>query len=220
MGKQWVRQQIKKNEIQDAVDRILRWVASNRRTAGIAAAAAAGVILLGGLSIYSYRARQSAAWDQFSLANAYAYQGQTDEALKKVEGLNAQYPSAAATGYALLFAGELLYQKERFPESAKYYKQLLDRGQPQTLLPFALEGLGMAQEAMAQCAEASQTGERFLQTYPDHFLAPQAHASLARCQITMSQAAAAKATLQKMVIQYPETSWASWAQEKLKTLGT
>ena len=42
MGKQWVRAQIKRNEMQETVDRGLRWVAQNRQTAGISAGAIVG----------------------------------------------------------------------------------------------------------------------------------------------------------------------------------
>jgi tetratricopeptide (TPR) repeat protein len=219
MGKQWVRAQVKRNEIQEAMDRGLRWAAENRRTAGISAGAIAGVLLLGGLFLYSHRARQNAAWDGLSLANGLASSGQTDAALKKVAEINASCPGTPASGYGLLFAGDLLFHKDRFAESQKYYQQLLDRGQPQVLQPFALGGLALAQEAAVQCAEAVKTEEGFLNLYPDHFLAPQVHASLARCEATLGQKDTAKATLQKIALQYPDTSWAAWAQEQMKTLG-
>ena len=153
------------------------------------------------------------------MANGLAYSGQTDAALKKVDEITAAYPGTPASGYGLLFAGDLLFHKDRFADSEKYYKQLVDRGQPQVLQPFALGGLALAQESGGQCAEAVKTEEGFLSAYPDHFLAPQVHASLARCETALGQKDTAKATLQKIALQYPETSWASWAQEQLKALG-
>jgi tetratricopeptide (TPR) repeat protein len=218
MGKQWVRAQVKRNELQDAVDRVLFWVAANRQTAGIAAGATAVVLLFAGLFLYSHRAKQNAAWDELSVANGLAYSGQTDAALKKVEEISAAYPGAPASGYGLLFAGDLLFHRDRYADSVRYYQQLVDRGQPQVLQPFALSGLALAQEASKQCAEAVKTEERFLGAYPDHFLAPQVHTSLARCETALGQRDTAKATLQKIALQYPETSWAAWAQERLKTL--
>jgi TolA-binding protein len=219
MGKQWVRAQVKRNEMQDVVDHGLRWVADNRRTAGIGAGAAAAALLFAGLFLYSHRAKQSAAWNELSLANGLAYSGQTDAALKKVDEINAAYPGAAASGYGLLFAGDMLFHRDRFADSVKYYQQLVDRGQPQVLQPFALGGLALAQEASKQCAEAVKSEERFLSAYADHFLAPQVHASLARCEETLGQKDTAKSTLQKIALQYPDTSWAAWAQERLKALG-
>jgi tetratricopeptide (TPR) repeat protein len=218
MGKQWVRAQVKRNELQDAVDRILFWVAANRQTAGIAAGAVAVVLLFAGLFLYSHRAKQNAAWDELSVANGLAYSGQTDAALKKVEEISAAYPGAAASGYGLLFAGDLLFHRDRYADSVRYYQQLVDRGQPQVLQPFALGGLALAQEASKQCAEAVKTAERFLGTYSDHFLAPQVHTSLARCETALGQRDTAKSTLQRIALQYPETSWAAWAQDRLKTL--
>jgi TolA-binding protein len=191
----------------------------NRQTAGIGAAVIAGVLLLGGLFLYSYHAKQNAAWDGLSMANALAYSGQTDAALKQVDEITTAYPGTPASGYGLLFAGELLFHKDRFADSEKYYQQLLDRGQPQVLQPFALGGLALAQESAQQCTEATKTEERFLGSYPDHFLAPQVHASLARCETALGQRDTAKSTLQKIALQYPETSWAAWAQEQLKAMG-
>ena len=219
MGKQWVRAQVKRNELQDTVDGGLRWVLDNRQTAGIGAAGIAAVLLFAGLFLYSHRAKQNAAWDDLSLANGLAYSGQTEAALKKVDEIIAAYPGTAASGYGLLFAGDMLFHRDHFAESLKYYKQLVDRGQPLVLQPFALGGLALAQEAAGQCAEAVKTEEGFLGAHPDHFLAPQVHASLARCQTSLGQRDTAKATLQKIALQYPETSWAAWAQERLKALG-
>ena len=219
MGKQWVRAQIKRNEMQETLDRGLRWVAQNRQTAGISGGAIAAVLLFAGLFLYSHHSRQIAAWDELSLANALAYSGQTDAALKKVDEITATYSGTPAAGYSLLFAGDMLFHKDRFADSEKYYKQLVDRGQPQVLLPLALGGLALAQETGGQCAEAVKTGERFLGTYPEHFLAAQVHASLARCEMTLGQRDTAKATLQKIALQYPESSWATWAQERLKAPG-
>ncbi|MDD5658137.1 MAG: tetratricopeptide repeat protein [Elusimicrobia bacterium] len=219
MGKQWVRAQVKRNEMQEAVDRGLRWAADNRQTAGVGAGVIAAVLLFAGLFLYSHRAKQSAAWEELSLANGLAYAGQVDAALKKVDDLNAAYTGTPASGFGLLFAGDLLFHRDRFADSVKYYQQLADRGQPQALLPLALGGMALAQESASQCAEAVKTEERFLGAYPDHFLAPQVHASMARCEEAMGQKDTAKATLQKIALQYPETSWAAWAQEQLKALG-
>ena len=219
MGKQWVRAQIRRNEVQDTVDRGIRWLAGNRRTAGIAAGIAAAVLLCAGLFLYTHHAKRNASWEGLSLAQGYAYNGQPDQAVKKIDELNAEYPTTQAAGFGLLFAGDILYHRGQYKETMKYYNQILDRGEPQSLVPFALGSVALALEASGQCPEALKTQERFLQTYHDHFLAPQVHSSLARCQAALGQGDAAKATFQKIVIQYPDSSWASWAQERLKALG-
>ena len=57
MGKQWVRAQIKKNEMQETADRIIKWVAENRQRAAITAAATIAVLLFCGLFLYSSHAK-------------------------------------------------------------------------------------------------------------------------------------------------------------------
>lgn len=220
MSKQWVRQQIKKNEVQETVEHVIDWMTVNRRQASIFAGSAIGALVLAVIFLYGRHARNDAAWNALALANGYAYANQEEVALKKIDELNAEYPAAPASGYGLLFAGDILSHRARYPESAKYFTQLLDRGQPKSLLPFALNGLVLGSESAGQCPEAAKTAERFLQNYPDHFLAPQVHSSLARCQEAMGQTDTAKTTLQKIMLQYPDSSWASWAQERLKSAGS
>jgi TolA-binding protein len=80
----------------------------------------------------------------------------------------------------------------------------------------ALCDLALAQEAAGKPQESAQTAQHFLDTYPDHYLAPQAHACLARSLAASGQAEQAKTALQKISLQYPGTSWADWAAAKLK----
>ncbi|HAU90008.1 MAG TPA: hypothetical protein DCW72_07245, partial [Elusimicrobia bacterium] len=54
----------------------------------------------------------------------------------------------------------------------------------------------------------------FLAKYPDHFVAPEAHASLARLQEMTGAADLAKATYEKIALLYPETTWAMMARAK------
>ena len=69
---------------------------------------------------------------------------------------------------------------------------------------------------MTTGSKAAQTAQRFLDAYGDHFLAPQVHSCLARSLESAGQAAQAKAAFQKIALQYADTSWAAWAQARLK----
>ena len=69
---------------------------------------------------------------------------------------------------------------------------------------------------MGDFKAAAESDQKFLDSYQDHFLAPQVHASLARCLAALGDAAKAKAAYERIVFLYPETYWAQWAREKLK----
>ena len=212
MGKHWARQQVKRNELVDVVDQALVWVNSHRQATGLSAAAMVLITLAGGSLLYHRHSLQAAAWEQLSMAQGLAFRGDPDKALEQIKKIVSDDSRANASGFGLLFAGDMLYPRAQYKESMEYYSKLLERGKPVALMPLALGGLGMAQEASEGFEQAASTNKRFLETYPDHFLAPQVHSSLARCLEALGKAAQAKAAYQKIALQYPETPWALGAK--------
>jgi TolA-binding protein len=77
-------------------------------------------------------------------------------------------------------------------------------------------GKALIKEAAAAYSKAREISRKFLDTFPDHFMAPTVHACMARCLGYLKQVDDQKAALQKMTLQYPDTYWASWAQAKLQ----
>ena len=215
MAKQWVKHQVRHNEVQDFLGRAINWGLANRRQAGIVLGSAAGVLLLGGLLIYRSRSVQSAAWDRLALAQTYAYSGRPDAALQQIKDLSAERPAAKATAYGQLFAGDLLYHQGSYKEAVEAYAKILEREEPKNLVPLALADTAISLEASGQFSQAAGAAQRFLENHSDHFLAPQVHACMARSLQALGQIDQAKATYQKMSLQYPDTGWAGWAQARL-----
>jgi len=58
----------------------------------------------------------------------------------------------------------------------------------------------------------------FLTKHPEHFVAPEVHASLARTQELSGAKDLAKATYEKIVLLYPDTTWAMQAKARLQTV--
>ncbi len=216
MGKQWVRQQIRHDEMHDFVDKGLLWIEKNRQTAATAGAAIAVIVIVLVLTYSHARSTRAAAWDRLGLAQSYAYSGVPQAALAQIDQLKRDHPNSDATGFGTVFAGDILFQKGQYAEAAAEYTKIVERGLPKPLQPVALADLAIAQEAGGQSQQALSTAQRFLDTYPDHFLAPQVHACLARSLAAAGQKDQAKAAYQKISLQYPDTSWAAWAQAQLK----
>jgi TolA-binding protein len=217
MGKQWVRQEIKRNELQELVDGALVWISKNQQLAAGIAGGAAVVVAAVCIFVYRIHSTQSATWDRLALAEDTAYAGQVDSALQQIKDLTTQYPSSQAAAYALLFEGDILFPRGQYKEALDAYNKVLENSEPKVLQPYALGDSALAQEGAGQCAQAVQTAQHFLELYPDHFLAPQVHASLARCLATTGQADQARTAYQKITLQYPDTSWAAWAKTRLET---
>ena len=215
MSKQWAKEQVKRNELQDAVERAAEWTAENRQTAGlIACGALVAVLVVLGL-IYSVSSRRDAAWERYGMAIAQAYAGRPEQALEQVKSLAADAPSSPATAHALLLAGDIQFSRAKYAEAISAFEAALSDG-PRALHPYALSNLALTHESAKQNERAIETARRFLDTYPDHFLAPQVHAALARSLQAAGQSEQARAALQKIAIQYGDSSWAAWAQSKIK----
>jgi tetratricopeptide (TPR) repeat protein len=214
MGKQWVRQQVKRNEIQDVIDSGVRWVGKNRQ---LAAATVGGTILalaILGLILYRAHAMKQEAWSRLSLAQSYAYMGKTDEALKQLDQLSQDYGQTEASGFAALFAGDVHYRQGQYPEAITAYAKILELG-PVSIQPFALSNTASSYEAAGKFEQAAAQSQSFLDAHADHFLAPHTHSILARSLAAMGKTQEARVALQKITLQYPNTAWANWATERL-----
>lgn len=215
MGKHWVRQQVRRNELQDTVDMVLLWVSRNRQTAAAGAGALAAALLIAGFIVYRSRTLAEAAWSRLGEAQEHAYGGRPDQSLLRLKELFTDYGRTKASAFGLLFQGDMMYPRGQYKEALESYSKVLERGEPKVLQPVATADIAVTQEAAGNCPEAASTAQRFLDSYADHFLAPQVHASLARCLEALGKGDQAKAAWQKIVLQYPDTSWASWAQKRL-----
>ena len=217
MGKQWVRQQIRHDEMHDVVDKGLLWIEKNRQTAAMGAGAIVVVAIILVATFSHARNARAQAWDRLSLAQSYAYSGVPQAALAQFDQLRRDHPNSDAAGFATVFAGDVHFQRAEYKEAADEYSKIIERGLPKGLQPVALADLAITQESAGQAQQAAQTAQRFLDAFPDHYLAPQVHACLARSLLAAGQKDQAKAAFQKISLQYPDTSWAAWAQSQLKS---
>lgn len=215
MGKQWARQQVKRNEMRSLLEKAADWVTANRSLALKVSGGILATLILGGGAFLHRRHMQQQAWERFALATTLAYGGRPDQALEQLKQLAEELPAADAAGYGLLLAGDIHYQRGQYEEALKRYNAVLESGRPRAALPLAQGNIAIALEASGKAQEAAASAQRFLETYPDHFFAPQVHASFARSLQASGQTEQAKAAYQKIVLQYPDTSWASWAQARL-----
>lgn len=216
MGKHWVREQVRHDEMQEAVGGGIHWVADNRRQAGIIVGVIGAVSIITALFLYGRQSRENAAWDRLSVAQAIFYGGNAEAALSQAGQVAEEQTGTTGASYAGLFAGDVHFLKGNYKESAAQYAKLLEQGPKPAVLPLAQASQALAFEAGGQYQQGVSAAEAFLGTYSDHFLAPQVHASLARCQEAMGQKELFKATLQKISLQYPDSTFAGWAQARLQ----
>lgn len=214
MGTHWARQQVKNNELEGGLAKSILWIKANRKISAIAAGVM-GLILAVSLGVYySSRASANLAWNKLALAEGLAASGHKNQAIAQIKTLENDYPSAKAQGFGLLFAGDIYYSTGDYSAAASYYSKVADSQSP-ALSPLALNDLALSYEASGQLGKAVEEAQKFLNLYPDHFLAPQVHSVMARSLEGEGKKEDAKIAYQKISLEYPHTYFAAWAQNKI-----
>lgn len=213
--KHWAsRQPAKQDEVKDLFVQGFDWALKRKKEVAIGAAALVVLGAAGALLAYSREARENEAWDKLAMAEAYSYYGRPKEAAAALGEVTAQNASPAAAGLAGMMEGELKLGAGDSAAALASFAKAADAS-PEGLKPFAAAEKIGALEAAGKPAECAAAAQGFLESYADHFLAPQAQETLARCQLAAGQADAARATWQKIMLQYPETPWAARANARL-----
>lgn len=213
MSKQWAKEEANTNEIATVLERGAVWVKFHPQQSiwgGIGLAAS--IFIVAAFFIRSRQAREE-SWAQLSAATMYAQSGQAEASLNQVKALTEAHPGSAASGYARLLAGDVLFQQAKYKEAAQAYQGATEQPGVPATIPMALSGLALSQEGAGDCPAATAAAQRFLDTHQDHFLAPITHASLARCLAAQGKPEA-KETFQRIEILYPGTYWEAWAKAR------
>lgn len=216
MAKAWARQEAKKNEIAALIDKGVLWMTFHPQASLWGGIGLLAAVIAVAVFVNRTLNEREESWSRFAFAQSYAYSKQPKQALEQVRGLTQDYPGSSATSYALLLAGDILYEQGQYKEAAQTYNKVVNQPNHREVLPIALANLGISQEASGDCKSATATDQRFLDAYSQHFLAPQVHASLARCLSLTGETEKARATYERIAFLYPATFWATWAQARIK----
>ncbi|MFH2201827.1 MAG: tetratricopeptide repeat protein [Elusimicrobiota bacterium] len=216
MAKAWARKEAKKNEFAALVEKGVLWVKYHPTTSMWGGIGVIAVALVAASFYNRMVTQREESWSRYAVAQSYAYSRQPDAALEQIRLLTEEFPTSAASSYALLLAGDILYERGSYKEAAASYDKIVVQPNHAEAVPIALTNLSLSQEAAGNCKSASDSAQRLLDSYGEHFLAPQAHASLARCLVIAGEREKARATFEKMAVLYPNTYWAQWAQARLQ----
>lgn len=216
--KHWAnKSEAAQDEVKDFFEELVDWVIIRRREAAMTAGGVAVVALIAGLFLYSRQARMNAAWDKLSQAELYAYSGRVPEAQSLLAEVGQDAgASRSAAAYADMMAGDLHFPHGELDQAMASYDKAAAEA-PDNLRPYALADKVLALQAAGKNAECAAAAQSFLETSPEHLMAPQVHVALARSQMALGQNDAAKTTLQRISLQYPNTPWADWASSRLQT---
>jgi TolA-binding protein len=182
----------------------------------LAVAAVAGV--LGSVVAAKLRNARDRAWEQVSFAMSNLAQGNRDEALKTIDALLAAQKSGPVAVQGLLMKTDILSAQGKKADAAAVAREALRQADSPEYKAIAQARVAWALEEAGKPADAAQEYDKFLKTYPDHFLAGRAYAQLGRLQLLLGRPAEAKVTLEKLVTLYPSTVWARDAKDALEEL--
>jgi TolA-binding protein len=114
------------------------------------------------------------------LGKARLAQGEADSALEALRHAQTFSPVPGRPLEARFWEAEALFRLKRYPEARTVYDDVLRKDAASPLAPEALYGFAWAEIEMKQPEPAVTAFREFLDTWPEHVLAPSATFSLAR----------------------------------------
>ncbi|MCB4790474.1 MAG: tetratricopeptide repeat protein [Elusimicrobia bacterium] len=209
------RQQIKKDELNELVLKIIFWIKNNRTLFLNVLGILAGIIIFTSFFLVRLHTLKLGAVDKLSIAQSLFYQGDSQKAVPMLDELIRSYPKSDISSHARMnLAGYYMDQMD-FQKAEDFIKPNIDSAKPKPIIPLSLAELGAIQENAQKYKEAIETYNQFLNKFPEHFFAPKIYESLARVYELTNSLMEAKASYEKLVALYPTSPWAQRAQERI-----
>jgi len=144
-----------------------------------------------------------------------ASSGQLEEAQGILLQVRKEYPSSRAAEQALLFMGNILYERAEHERARHAYQEYLERYPEGPWVLFAGIGKGYALEAQGRYADAAATFRTLAERYKGSSLSLEARLGLARSLSQLDRRPEAVEVYGRIVEEYPGTSWARRADEAM-----
>jgi len=209
----WVDSGKTEEVVHGKLDVALRWIKHNRETFIGSAVIFVAAVIFAAYFFVHYRDLRDTAWKNLFIAQQIGYAGNLPASQQQLSDVEKNYANTTAAEYAVLTKGDMLFAQGKYKDAEGEYAKLLKNDD---MAPFALYDLGKCKEADGDLAGAQAQYSDMLSRFPEHFMAPEAHASLARAQELSGAKDLAKTTYEKIVLLYPDTAWAMQAKAKLE----
>lgn len=194
------------------LEQALHWIKKNRETF------IGSLVIFLAASIFAtyffmhYRGLRETAWKNLFMAQQAGFGGNTAQAQQQLAAIEASFGSTSAAPFATLTKGDILFAQGKFKEAAAEFSKVLT---DKDLAPFAAYSLGKTKEAEGDLPGAQAQYSDLLSKHPEHFIAPEVHASLARTQEMAGAKDLARTTYEKIALLYPDSAWAMEAKARL-----
>ncbi len=193
-------------------DKVFAWIKTNRETFIGSLVILVAAIIFGVYFFMHYRGLRDTAWKNLFMAQQLGFSGNVNEAQQQLAAIEANYGSTSAALYASMTKGDIFFAQNKFKEAGEQYAKVLN---DRDLGPFASYNAGKCKEAAGDLAGAQAQYSDFLSRTPEHYIAPEVHASLARTQELAGAKDLAKLSYEKISLLYPDTTWAMQAKARL-----
>jgi len=196
----------------DKIETALGWIKKNRETFIGSVVILLAIIVFSVYFLFHYRGLRDTAWKNLFMAQQLGFSGSVNEAQQQLAAIEANYGSTSAAPYASMTKGDIFFAQNKFKEAGEQYAKVLN---DRDLGPFASYNVGKCKEAAGDLAGAQAQYSDFLSKTPEHYIAPEVHASLARSQELAGAKDLAKLSYEKISLLYPDTTWAMQAKARL-----
>jgi len=217
MSKHWIKEDLKQDVVLDNAEKVIAFIKAHRDYVIGSLVSLIIVAVVGYAVAARMQSVRQTAWEKLFQAEQLAYADKVDDSFKVIAEIDKDFSGSDVWPYAQLLKGDTLFQQKKYADAAAAYENLIKRGKPALLQPFAYAGDVESLESAGNYSEAIAKAQTFLSKQPEHFLAPQIYLSMARSQELSGNAAGARESYEKVGLHYPNTYWAAMAAAKLTT---
>ena len=196
----------------------IEWIRGHQEQFWAMAGTLAAAVLLVFFMVSRRQEENEQAWIQLGPVQNDLQQGHYGEAAKALDAWTGRYQSADALFYAKFLRADLSYRTSDYAEAARVYGDLAQNGRPPEMRPLALSAETAAEEMAGRIPQAQASAQRFLDLYPDHFLAASMALSQARLAELTGPPGKASALYDRFVILYPQSPWTALARARVQAL--
>jgi len=216
MTRKWVKEELKKNPLENAVIKTVDYVRNNKNNVIAALVAVLVIGLFAGVIVRNRinESREAARILAFA-QNDYS-RFNYNAAVEKLKNIEQKYSSAKIMDQVVYLQGLSYYKQKNFQKAKKVLEKAAVKFKDSKILPQIKITLGAVYEEINDYDKAL---EQYKQIDENHYLKSEALTSAARIYEVTGKTQKAIETYTKINAHYPNTFWGNFASERLSALG-
>lgn len=216
MKKKWAIKETDKKPDQSLLGKPAAWIKANSEKVLYIIVTVIALSMLTSYFILRNKKLNAKSWEEFSTLQQKITETEKPQDFEPIDNFVKKYPKSAASAYASMFKGEILYENASYEKAEKVYRQIIKNKSFEKYIPFAINSLLYCFLAQDKKLEFFETAEGFVKKYPKHLLTPQVYAQMADIYQSKGETEKVTGIYRKLSLDFPKSPWGSFAKIMLE----